>query len=119
MLTGSWLHVLSGGMLSAGDVGYAVQLVSHRHLRYASGVLHVVLLAASAALAGSGFPYREALAAQLVLLALAGAGALRLGVPGERLAEYYVVVTAATLVALVAYLRRGVQLVWEQAEGTR
>ena len=119
MLTGSWLHVFSGRMLRRVDPLYAVQLVSHRHLRYASGVLHVVLLGASAALARLGFPYRHVLAAQLLALTLAAAGALRIALPGAALAEYYVVVSAATLAGLVAYLRRGVQLVWDPAVGTR
>ncbi len=45
------------------------QLVSHRHLRYASGLLHLVLLATSIALVAHGWVYDVVLAAQLGLLA--------------------------------------------------
>ena len=39
-----WLIVLRGKMLRRQPPGYVLELVSHRHLRYASGLLHVVLL---------------------------------------------------------------------------
>jgi cellulose synthase/poly-beta-1,6-N-acetylglucosamine synthase-like glycosyltransferase len=106
-----WLILLRGGMLRGVGPLYRLELVSHRHLRYASGALHVLLLASSAALAGSGPVYRAALAAQLALLAAAAA---RSGV-----ARYYVLVTWATLPALANYLSAGVPAVWEKAEGTR
>ena len=80
-------------------------------LRYGSGVLHLVLLAASLALVGEGLVYQVVLAGQLLLLA---AAALGVG-----LARYYVLVTWATVVSLWNYLRRGVPATWEAAEGTR
>ena len=51
--------------------------------------------------------------------ALAAAGRMRVRVPGASLAYYYVLVTAATTLGLVRYLRSGTPLMWEQAEGTR
>jgi hypothetical protein len=90
---------------------YLLAILSHRHLRYASGLLHLALLGSSIALAGSGWIYVAALAAQVLLLAAAAAGV--------GLARYYVLVTWATLVSLVNYLRVGVPPVWEKAEGTR
>src|SRR5215831_7235260 len=45
-----WLIVLRGKMLRRQPPGYLVELVSHRHLRYGSGVLHLVLLGANVAL---------------------------------------------------------------------
>ena len=36
-----------------------------------------------------------------------------------RIARYYVAVTAASAAGLWDYLRRGVPLTWEKAEGTR
>jgi hypothetical protein len=90
---------------------YALEVVSHRLLRYASGVLHLVLLAASIALAAHGWLYALVLAAQLVLLAAALAG---IGI-----ARYYVLVTWATVVALWNYVRRGVPATWAAPEGTR
>jgi cellulose synthase/poly-beta-1,6-N-acetylglucosamine synthase-like glycosyltransferase len=106
-----WLILLRGRMLRGVGSGYAVQLVSHRHLRYASGLLHVLLLVASLALARRGAAYRAVLGAQVALLA---AAAVRPGV-----ARYYVLVTWATVPALRNYLRAGVPPVWEKAAGTR
>ena len=114
-----WAIVLEGRMLRDLDPAYFAQVVSHRHLRYASGLLHLALLGSSAALAGEGPVYAAALAGQLALLGLAGAGRARLRVPGAALALYYVLVTWATLEALGGYLRSGVPAVWEKAEGTR
>ena len=106
-----WLILLRGRMLRGVGPGYALALVSHRHLRYASGLLHLILLASSLARARSGRLYRIALGAQIALFAAAAA---RSGV-----ARYYVLVTWATVPALVNYLRAGVSPVWEKAEGTR
>jgi cellulose synthase/poly-beta-1,6-N-acetylglucosamine synthase-like glycosyltransferase len=106
-----WLIVLRGGMLRRQPLGYLVALVSHRHLRYASGLLHLVLLVTSLALVTEGWVYDLVLAAQLVLLAAAAAGV--------GIARYYVLVTWATVVALWNYLRRGVPATWQPAEGTR
>lgn len=114
-----WLHVLSGRMLRPSEPLYLAQLVSHRVLRYASGPLHVALLAASLGLAGRGGVYRTALAAQLAWLGLAAAGKLRLPLPGASIAYYYLVVTTATLAGLARCLRGDVPAVWDKAAGTR
>jgi len=106
-----WLIVAEGDMLRGLDPVYRVEIVSHRHLRYGSGLLHLVLLGSSAALAPRGGVYRAALGAQLAFLAAAAA---RPGLP-----RYYTLVTWATVVALANYLRRGVPAVWGKAEGTR
>jgi hypothetical protein len=98
-------------MLRRLGVVYAVEIVSHRHLRYSSGVLHVVLLATSLALVAHGWIYDVVLGAQLGLLAAA--------VLGVGIARYYVLITWATVVALWNYVRRGVPATWEAAEGTR
>ena len=106
-----WAIVVEGGMLRRLGPLYLAEIVSHRHLRYASGLLHVAALAANAALLGEGSLYRALFGAQVGFLAVA---ALRPGLP-----RYYVLVTWATLVALVGYLRSGVPVVWEKAAGTR
>jgi cellulose synthase/poly-beta-1,6-N-acetylglucosamine synthase-like glycosyltransferase len=108
-----WLIVGRGKMLRHQRPGYLVALLSHRHLRYASGVLHLVLLAANVGIValGGGWIYWVALAGQLALLAAALAGV--------GIARYYVLVTWATVVALWRSLRHGVSPVWEKAEGTR
>jgi cellulose synthase/poly-beta-1,6-N-acetylglucosamine synthase-like glycosyltransferase len=106
-----WLIVLRGKMLRRLGPTYLLEIVSHRHLRYASGLLHLVLLGSSIALVRDGVIYDIALAAQLLLLL---AAALGVGI-----ARYYVLVTWATVVSLVRYLRFGVPAVWAKAEGTR
>ena len=106
-----WLIVLRGRMLRGLGPTYLLEIVSHRHLRYASGLLHLVLLGASIALVGDGLVYQAALGAQLLVLLAAAVG---VGV-----ARYYVLVTWATVVSLVRYLRFGVPAVWAKAEGTR
>ena len=106
-----WLIVLRGRMLRGLGPTYLLEIVSHRHLRYASGLLHLVLLGSSIALVGAGLVYQIALGAQLLLLL---AAALGVGI-----ARYYVLVTWATVVSLIRYLRFGVPAVWAKAEGTR
>ena len=106
-----WAVVVEGKMLRRLRPLYFVELVSHRHLRYGSGLLHVVLLGSTIALLGEGTLYQVALGLQLGLLAAAAVG---VGV-----ARYYVLVTWATLESLVNYVRRGVPATWDAAEGTR
>ncbi|HEY7149557.1 MAG TPA: glycosyltransferase family 2 protein [Gaiellaceae bacterium] len=118
MLRGAWVHVFRGMLRRVGPV-YFVELVSHRLLRYGSGILHVLLLVSSAALLGEGWLYRVAFGLQVLWLVLAAAGRLRLPIPGAGLAYYYFVVTWATLAGLVRYARFGPPLLWERIEGTR
>jgi hypothetical protein len=106
-----WEITLRGSMLRRLPPGYLVEVISHRLLRYGSGVLHLVLLGSSLALVGEGLVYQITLAAQLLLIAAA--------VVGVGIARYYALVTWATVVALWNYLRRGVPATWEAAEGTR
>ena len=64
-----WEITLRGSMLRRLPPGYLVSVVSHRLLRYGSGLLHLALLATSVVLAPTGRPYALALLAQLALLA--------------------------------------------------
>jgi cellulose synthase/poly-beta-1,6-N-acetylglucosamine synthase-like glycosyltransferase len=117
-----WQHVVSGRMLHGGGALFVLQIVSHRLLRYESGVLHVLLLALAAVLtvvSGAHVLYGVMLGLQLVWLAMALAGRLRLPLPGAGIAYYYLIVTWATLAGLWRYLRVGVPVTWDQAEGTR
>jgi cellulose synthase/poly-beta-1,6-N-acetylglucosamine synthase-like glycosyltransferase len=106
-----WAIVLEGKMLRGLRPLYLVEVISHRHLRYASGLLHLFLLATSIALVGNGVLYAVVLGLQLGVLAAALVG---VGLP-----RYYVLITWATVAALWNYLRRGVPTTWEAAEGTR
>ena len=102
-----WLIVVRGKMLRRLGPLYALEIISHRLLRYGSGLLHVVLLATSLALVTHGWIYDVVLAGQVVLLLAAAAGV--------GIARYYVLVSSATLVALWNYLRRGVPATWQPA----
>jgi cellulose synthase/poly-beta-1,6-N-acetylglucosamine synthase-like glycosyltransferase len=106
-----WAIVLEGKMLRRLRPLYLIEILSHRHLRYASGLLHIVLLATSIALIGHGMVYAVVLGLQLgvLLAALVGVG----------LPRYYVLITWATVQSLFNYLRRGVPSTWDVAEGTR
>lgn len=118
MLAQSWGHVLTGRMLRPTEPLYAFELVSHRLLRYSSGLLHIALFGSSVLLARRDF-YRLALLHQLGFLGLALAGKNRLPIPGAGLAYYYFLVTRATVDGLVLYLREGTPVTWDKAEGTR
>ena len=119
MIARAWGHILTGRMFRRTRPLYLAELVSHRVLRYSSGLLHVGLLLSNLALLRRAPLYRLFLAVQLGGLALAAAGKARAPVPGARLAYYYVVVTKATLAGLLRYLRSGTPQTWEKAEGTR
>jgi cellulose synthase/poly-beta-1,6-N-acetylglucosamine synthase-like glycosyltransferase len=106
-----WLILLRGRMLRRLGPLYGLEIVSHRVLRYGSGILHVVLLATSAALVERGIVYDVALAFQL--------GSILAAVVGIGIARYYWLVTLATLISLGNYLRRGVPATWQPPEGTR
>ena len=96
---------------------FATLLWSHRVLRWLVPVFLLVLLGASAVLAGQGGVYRLALAGQL---AIYGAGLVafalersRVRVPGLFIPLYFCVVNLAPLLAL-AWLARGERkVVWE------
>jgi cellulose synthase/poly-beta-1,6-N-acetylglucosamine synthase-like glycosyltransferase len=106
-----WLILLRGRMLRRLGPLYRLEIISHRHLRYGSGLLHLALLASSISLVRAGTVYRATVGAQVALLLAAAA---RSGI-----ARYYVLVTWATVPALINYLRAGVSPVWDKAEGTR
>jgi cellulose synthase/poly-beta-1,6-N-acetylglucosamine synthase-like glycosyltransferase len=106
-----WAIVLEGKMLRRLRPLYLVEVLSHRHLRYASGLLHLLLLGTSIALLGHGTVYAIVLGLQLGVLA---AALLGVGLP-----RYYVLVTWATVQSLFNYLRHGVPATWDPAEGTR
>jgi cellulose synthase/poly-beta-1,6-N-acetylglucosamine synthase-like glycosyltransferase len=120
MMSHTWPIVLRGGMLRlhAYRPLYALMIVSHRLLRYASPGLHLVALAANAALLGQGTVYVVVFALQLLLLIAAG---LARAFPLRPLlvARYYVLTTASAAAGLWDWARRGTPAGWEAAEGTR
>ncbi len=112
-------HILTGRAFRPTRPLYTAQLVSHRVLRYSTGILHIGLLASNLMLVTRGRFYRVFLVLQLVDFGFAAAGKARLPVPGARLAYYYYVVTKATVAALLSYLRSGTPQTWDKAKGTR
>jgi cellulose synthase/poly-beta-1,6-N-acetylglucosamine synthase-like glycosyltransferase len=118
-----WLLVFRGRMFGLRALGplYWLEMVSHRLLRYGSGLLHLVLLVTSLWLAiERGGIYLVVLVLQaLLLLAALASRLLRGRVRLLAIPHYYLLITLATLVALVEVATRGVPAVWEKAEGTR
>jgi cellulose synthase/poly-beta-1,6-N-acetylglucosamine synthase-like glycosyltransferase len=116
MMSHTWPIVMRGGMLSPRGYTplYALEIASHRILRYATPFLHLVALAANIALLGHGWVYTVTLALQLALLLAA-----LLPARPFRIARYYVLVTAAPALGLWDWLRTGTPAGWEKAEGTR
>ncbi len=120
MVAQSWGHVLTGRMLRSTSPLYMAELVSHRLLRYGSGILHIVLLGSNVALVPrGGTAYRVAMVGQLAALGLVYAGKRRARVPAAGIAYYYYLVTKATFDGLVRYLGSGTPVVWGKAQGTR
>jgi cellulose synthase/poly-beta-1,6-N-acetylglucosamine synthase-like glycosyltransferase len=121
MMSGLWDVMLKWGMLDPRGYGplYALEIYSHRLLRYLTPWLHLVALVANAALLSSGAVYIVAFALQLALLAAALLGRFLPALP-FRIAYYYVTVTASIAVGLWDRLRAGrVPTGWEKVEGTR
>jgi cellulose synthase/poly-beta-1,6-N-acetylglucosamine synthase-like glycosyltransferase len=121
MMWGLWDVMLRWGMLDPRGYGpaYALEIYSHRLLRYLTPWLHLIALAANAFLLGDGTLYVVTFALQLGLLAAALLGRFIPALP-FRIAYYYVTVTASIAVGLWDRLRAGrVPIGWEKVEGTR
>jgi len=121
MMWGLWDVMLRWGMLDPRGYGpgYALEIYSHRLLRYLTPWLHLVAFAANVALLGDGWVYAGTMIAQLAVLAGALLGRFVPALP-FRIAYYYVTVTASIAVGLWDRLRAGtVPIGWEKVEGTR
>jgi cellulose synthase/poly-beta-1,6-N-acetylglucosamine synthase-like glycosyltransferase len=121
MMWGLWDVMLKWGMLDPRGYGlaYAFEIYSHRLLRYLTPWLHLIALAANAALLGSGTVYVVTFALQLAVLGAALIGRFVPALP-FRIAYYYVTVTASIAAGLWDRLRAGrVPIGWEKVEGTR
>jgi cellulose synthase/poly-beta-1,6-N-acetylglucosamine synthase-like glycosyltransferase len=120
MMRGVYDEVVGDGMINPSGYGalYAFEIFSHRLLRYATPLLHLVALVANIALLGEGWVYTATLVAQLALLAAALAAPV-LPLRVLRLAQYYVLTTASIALGLVDRIRFGEPGAWDQAEGTR
>ncbi len=120
MMSHGWPIVLRGGMLDPRgyDPLYALMIVSHRLLRYASPFLHVLAFISSLILVGQSWIYVVAVLIQLAILL----GALVAPAFPSRpllVARYYVLTTASLAAGLWDWLAHGTGAGWEPAEGTR
>jgi cellulose synthase/poly-beta-1,6-N-acetylglucosamine synthase-like glycosyltransferase len=120
MMSHAWPAVLAGGMLDPRGYGplYALEVYSHRLLRYSTPFLHVIALAANIPLAFGSTLYAVLLGGQVAFGIAALAGRLTGGRPRLLgLAYYYVLVTASLAAGLWDWLRLGTPATWERAEG--
>jgi hypothetical protein len=120
MMRGLWDEVVGDGMLSPRGYRplYAWQIASHRVLRYASPLLHLIALAANLVIVGGSWVYVVTLAVQLAVLAAAALAGV-LPIRPFQLARYYVFTTASIAAGLWDRARLGTPGAWEKAEGTR
>jgi cellulose synthase/poly-beta-1,6-N-acetylglucosamine synthase-like glycosyltransferase len=121
MMWGLWDVMLKWGMLDPRGYGpaYALEIYSHRLLRYLTPWLHLVALIVNIPLLSHGWVYVVTMALQLALLVGAALGRFIPVLP-LRIAYYYVTVTASIAVGLWDRLRAGaVPIGWEKVEGTR
>jgi cellulose synthase/poly-beta-1,6-N-acetylglucosamine synthase-like glycosyltransferase len=121
MMWGLWDVMLKWGMLDPRGYGpgYALEIYSHRLLRYLTPWLHLIAFGTNVALLGHGTLYVVTMALQLALLVGALLGRFVPALP-FRIAYYYVTVTASIAVGLWDRLRAGsVPIGWEKVEGTR
>jgi cellulose synthase/poly-beta-1,6-N-acetylglucosamine synthase-like glycosyltransferase len=121
MMRGLWDVMLRWGMLDPRGYGpaYALEVYSHRLLRYLTPWLHLIAFAVNILLLSHGWVYVVTMALQLALLAAAALGRFVPLLP-FRIAYYYVTVTASIAVGLWDRLRAGaVPIGWDKVEGTR
>ena len=121
MMWGLWDVMLKWGMLDPRGYSpvYALEIYSHRLLRYLTPWLHVIALLANAALVGQGGFYVIAMLAQVGFLVSAVLGRFVPFLP-LRIAYYYFTVTASIAMGLYDRIRAGgVPIGWEKVEGTR
>ena len=121
MMWGLWDVMLKWGMLDPRGYGpaYALEIYSHRLLRYLTPWLHLIALGTNIALLSHGTLYVVTMTLQLALLVGALLGRFVPLLP-LRIAYYYVTVTASIAVGLWDRLRAGaVPIGWEKVEGTR
>ncbi len=120
MMSHAWPMVVRGGMLDPRGYGllYGIEIFSHRVLRYATPLLHVIALGTNVALVERGSVYVVTLALQLAVLVAAALNPVTGGrVRVFALCYYYVLVTASLAAGLWDWLRKGTPATWERAEG--
>jgi cellulose synthase/poly-beta-1,6-N-acetylglucosamine synthase-like glycosyltransferase len=120
MMRGLWDIVVGERMISPRGYSplYALELFSHRLLRYLTPFLHAVAFLANLALLGSGTVYVVAYAIQVAAIA-AGLLGGSFPVGPLRIARYYWLSTLSIAAGLWDRFRQGPPAAWEKAPGTR
>jgi cellulose synthase/poly-beta-1,6-N-acetylglucosamine synthase-like glycosyltransferase len=120
MMRGLWDIVVGERMISPRGYSslYALELFSHRLLRYLTPFLHVLAFFTNLALLGSGSVYVITYAIQVAAIA---AGLLGGSFPigPLRIARYYWLTTLSIAAGLWDRFRQGPPAAWEKAPGTR
>ena len=120
MMVGLW-DILFGERLAdlrGYGPAFGFEILSHRLLRYATPLLHLLLFVANALLLGAGTFYAIFFALQVLFLVAAVLGRWVPILP-FRVARYYAMSTASIGLGFWDRLRRGRPGTWEKAEGTR
>lgn len=117
-----WTLAEMGALFNVRQYGfYAIELLSHKALRYLAFVLLATTLVASALLAGSATVYLAAFLVQAGFLACALAGsAVRHAGPLAAVLSmpyYFVLVNAAAMQAFFKFLRRERSRMWQPRQG--
>jgi cellulose synthase/poly-beta-1,6-N-acetylglucosamine synthase-like glycosyltransferase len=120
MMRGLWDIVVGERMISPRGYSslYALELFSHRLLRYLTPFLHVLAFFTNLALLGSGSVYVVTYAIQIVAIA-AGLLGGSFPVGPLRIARYYWLTTLSIAAGLWDRFRQGPPAAWEKAPGTR
>ncbi len=117
MMSHAWPIVLRGGLVDPRGYPplYGFMIASHRVLRYATPLLHVVALLATLAELVRGRGKLSAAAHAAVLGAAASGSSSRPAL----ISRYYVLTTASLAAGLYDHLRHGTEAGWDAPEGTR
>lgn len=120
MMSHGWPIVLRGGLLSPKGYGplYALMILSHRVLRYATPFLHLLALLTNLLLLTTSWVYVATMALQCALIA-AAVVARWVRWRGFLVARYYVLTQAALAAGLWDWRRHGTEAGWSPPEGTR
>ncbi|HWA54391.1 MAG TPA: glycosyltransferase family 2 protein [Solirubrobacterales bacterium] len=120
MMRGLWDIVVGERMISLRGYSalYALELFSHRLLRYLTPFLHALAFLTNLALLGSGTVYVVTYAIQVAAIA-AGLLGGSFPVGPLRIARYYWMTTLSIAAGLWDRFRQGPPAAWEKAPGTR
>jgi cellulose synthase/poly-beta-1,6-N-acetylglucosamine synthase-like glycosyltransferase len=120
MMAGLWDIVVGERMISPRGYSplYALELASHRLLRYLTPFLHLIAFVANLALLGEGGIYVVTYGVQVVAIAAALLGG-SFPVGPLRIARYYALTTLSIAAGLWDRFRQGRPAAWEKAPGTR